>query len=119
MFSATLSEESATAARKLVRKRSFPCVEVLLEDGKVSLVGIAQYKIGLTRTSSAVDVDQLKLEVLNDIYHQITVSKCIIFTNTRKRAEWVGQQLKQENHSVSILHGDLSKRKNLCRKSIS
>jgi len=106
MFSATMSEESTNSARKLVRSDP-PCVEVLLEDEKVSLDGISQYKIELN--NGAMDIDQLKLAVLNDIYQQITVSKCIIFTNTRKRAEWVGQQLKQQNHSVSILHGDLSK----------
>jgi translation initiation factor 4A len=106
MFSATMSEESTNSARKLVRNDP-PYVEVLLEDDKVSLEGISQYKIDLD--SGNLDIDQVKLDVLNDLYRQLSVSRCIIFANTRKRAEWVGQQLKQQNHEVSILHGDLSK----------
>jgi len=107
MFSATMSDDSINSARKLVRN-SPPYVEILLADEKVSLEGIAQYKIQIGDVGH-IDVDQIKMDILHDLYHQISVARCIIFTNTRKRAEMVGQQLKQKNHSVSILHGDLSK----------
>lgn len=105
-FSATMSEDSKNMARRLVRQTPAP-MELFLKDEDVTLDGISQFKVELNCESS--EIDQVKLDTLTDIYRQLSVSKCIIFTNTRKRAELVGQHLKGSNHTVSILHGDLAK----------
>ena len=104
MFSATMSDASLSMARKLVRS-SPPFVEVLLDSDKVCLSGICQYKVELT----GENVDTVKVSVLEDLYRQLSVARCIIFVNSRKRAEWLGQYLRRKDHHVSILHGDLTK----------
>lgn len=107
MFSATMSDDSITAARKLVRSHP-PPTEILLEDDKVSLAGISQFKVEIENVHSDA-IDRIKLEILTDLYQQLPISKSIVFANTKKKAEWIGQQLRQNGHSVSILHGDLIK----------
>lgn len=102
LFSATMSDGSLENARKLVRKDP-PHLEILLERECVSLAGIRQYKILI----DSADPDNIKLAVLMELYQHYSVARCIIFTNSRKRAEWLGQALKAKGYSVSILHGDL------------
>jgi len=102
LFSATMSESSLENARKLVRNDP-PYIEILLAKEQLSLAGIKQYKIMI----EAQDHDQVKLAILDELYKHYSVSRCIIFTNSRKRAEWLGQYLKGKGYSIAILHGDL------------
>ena len=106
LFSATMSIPILNNARKLVRKDP-PCVEVLLDCGQVTLDGITQHKIVIPE--STTDSDQIKFAVISELYQHYSVARCVIFTNSRKRAEWLGQGLKSNGYSVAILHGDLSK----------
>jgi len=102
LFSATMSETSLNNARKLVRSDP-PYLEVLLSNEQVSLAGIKQYKIMI----DSAEPDQIKIAILNELYKHYSVARCIIFTNSRKRAEWLGQYMKGQGYSIAILHGDL------------
>lgn len=102
LFSATMSEYSLFNARKLVRA-DHPSLEVLIADEQLSLAGIRQYKVFI----ESADPDNIKTAILTDLYQHYSVARCIIFTNSRKRAEWLGQFLKSQGYSIAILHGDL------------
>lgn len=102
LFSATMNGPSLENARKLMRTNP-PPLEILLDKDQTSLAGIKQYKIMIDQSDS----DSAKLSVIIELYKHYSVSRCIIFTNSRKRAEWLGQILKTKNYSVAILHGDL------------
>lgn len=115
-FSATMSEQSLEYARLLVRK-DVPVVEILLETEQVSLKGIQQYKVELgeidnenSDTGNGITVmDRCKLEVLFDLYQRLSVAKSIIFSNSRKKAEWIGKELLNNNYTVGIIHGELDR----------
>lgn len=113
-FSATISEDSLAVARNLVRHDPAP-VEVLLDSGDVSLAGIKQYYIDLRNVDG--EIDSVKLGTVCDIYKQLSISKVIIFANSRKRTEWLGQELIARGHSVAILHGELSKEEKMATEA--
>lgn len=115
-FSATMSEQSLEYARMLVRK-DVPVVEILLESEQVSLKGIQQFKVELgpidnenmDNDSGVTVMDRCKIEVLFDLYQRLSVAKSIIFSNSRKRAEWIGKELINNNYTVGIIHGELDR----------
>lgn len=46
-----------------------------------------------------------KEERIADILSTVTVGQCIIFVHTRESVETLGNMLKTNGHSVSMLHG--------------
>lgn len=42
-----------------------------------------------------------------DLYETFTIAKAIIFCNTRRKAEWLQDQMESRDFTVSCLHGDM------------
>jgi translation initiation factor 4A len=95
LFSATLPEEVAEMADKILTKP----VKVTLRMADVKLDGIKQFGVEL-------EDDSQKISVLADIFQSISIPHSIIFTNTKERADRLHYALTQEGFPVSVIYGD-------------
>ncbi|KAK1673870.1 helicase superfamily domain-containing protein [Colletotrichum godetiae] len=63
---------------------------------------------GIKQFCIMVEKEEWKLNTLFDLYNSITTSQTIIFCNTRKKLEWLTENLKSRNHPFSAMHGDMT-----------
>jgi len=76
-------------------------VSILVKAEEVTLEGIKQYFVNVER-------DDWKLDTLLDLYEKLSISKAIIYCNTRRRVDWLREQLSRQDFTVSAMHADLS-----------
>ena len=62
--------------------------------------GIKQYYLGLEQES-------WKIATLRDLYQKLSISQSIIFANSRRKAEFIKEQLENHNHAVHCMHGEM------------
>jgi len=55
----------------------------------------------------AIEKEEWKFETLCDLYDSLIVSQAIIFCNTRKKAEWLAEKMRENNFTVSCSHGEM------------
>jgi superfamily II DNA/RNA helicase len=75
-------------------------VKIIVKTEELTLEGIRQYYID-------VDNEEWKYDVLKDIYSAISITSCVIFCNTRKKVDWLADQLQRDNFAVASTHGSL------------
>jgi translation initiation factor 4A len=97
IFSATLEKEVLEVTDQFMHDPE----KILLSADKITLEGIQQYYVDVSE-------EQWKFDTLCDLYETLSVTQAIIYVNTRRRVEWLAEQLSRQNHMVSIIHGDLS-----------
>jgi len=97
MFSATMSENTKEIARKILNNP----LQIYIKNAEVTLQGITQFFINVQK-------EDWKLPTLLDIYDKLSISQTIIYINSKKKADWLCEELQREGHTVSCLHGDLS-----------
>lgn len=47
------------------------------------------------------------MECLCDIYSQLNIVQAIIYCNTRRRVDWLTEQMKSRDFTVSSMHGEM------------
>ncbi len=104
LSSATIPEEMTGLMDKILNNAH---VKILVKDDELTLDEIKQYFVPLDESS--------KMEVLFDIYRYISIGQCIIYCNTKERADQLKYQFDEKGYSVGILHGGLIKQE---RKSV-
>lgn len=97
LFSATLSQHSKAIATKILNNP----ITILVKNAEVTLDGISQFFINVQK-------EDYKFPTLLDIYDKLSISQTIIYVNSKKKADFLQDDLRREGHSVSCLHGDLS-----------
>lgn len=75
-------------------------IRILVKKDELTLEGIKQFFVG-------VDKEEWKLETLVDLYSTVTVSQAVIFCNTRRKVDWLIEQLSLKNFTASAMHGDM------------
>jgi translation initiation factor 4A len=50
------------------------------------------------------------LETLCDIYQTLTITQAVIFCNTRRKVDWLTQQMHGKDFTVSAMHGDMDQK---------
>ncbi|RZC77176.1 hypothetical protein C5167_001344 [Papaver somniferum] len=96
VFSATMPPEALEITRKFMNKP----VRILVKRDELTLEGIKQYYVD-------VEKDEWKLETLCDLYETLAITQSVIFVNTRRKVEWLSDQMKSRDHTVSATHGDM------------
>jgi superfamily II DNA/RNA helicase len=76
-------------------------LKILVKSEDLTLEGINQFYIDVVQ-------EQWKIEVICDLYNQLTVTQCVIFCNTIKKVEWVTRTLTEKDFVVSEIHGEMS-----------
>ena len=75
-------------------------LRILVKRDELTLEGIKQFYI-------AVDRDEWKLDTLCDLYETLSINQSIIYCNSRKRVDWLAEQMTSRDFSVSCIHSDL------------
>jgi ATP-dependent RNA helicase len=96
IVSATLPAEVLEITQKFMTEP----VRVLVKRDEISLEGIKQFFV-------AVEKEDWKFETLCDLYDTLTITQAVIFCNTRAKVEWLGKKMRENNFTVSMMHGDM------------
>lgn len=98
VVSATFPEECL----ELTNRFMINPIRILKKSQELSLEGIHQFYID-------VGEDDLKNEIIADLYEHLHIQSAMIFCNTRAKATSLEKFLKNNDHSVSVSHSDLTK----------
>ena len=96
LFSATMPDQALELTRKFMVKP----LRILVKKEQLTLEGIKQYYLG-------VESEMWKLATLSDLYDKLAISQSIIFANSRRKAEYIKEQLQELNHTVDCIHGEM------------
>jgi len=96
LFSATMPPAALELTSKFMRDP----LKILIQKEDTSLQGIRQFYVDVGKEND-------KLGTLMDIFSEVSVSQCIIFSNTRRKAEWLAKTMDDKEYSVSLLHGEM------------
>ena len=96
LFSATMPPEVLKLAQKFMTNP----VSVTVKAEELTLEGIRQYYI-------AVEQDDWKFDTLCDLYKDISIQSCVIFCNSRRKVDWLEEEMRSKDFSVSATHGSL------------
>ncbi|CAO3570884.1 unnamed protein product [Mortierella alpina] len=97
LVSATMPDEVLEATTEFMRNP----VKILLKTEETTLAGIKQFYIDVNR-------DEWKLETFCDLYESMTITQAVVFCNTRRRVEWLRDQLTERGFTVSALHAEMA-----------
>jgi ATP-dependent RNA helicase len=75
-------------------------IRILVRRDELTLEGIKQFFI-------AVEKEEWKLDTLCDLYDTLTITQAVIFCNTRQKVDWLAEKMKQNNFTVSGMHGEM------------
>jgi ATP-dependent RNA helicase len=96
IVSATLPNEVLTMAVKFMTDP----IKILVKRDELTLEGIKQFFI-------AVEKEDWKFETLTDLYDSLTITQAVIFCNKREKVNWLTETMRENNFTVSSLHGKM------------
>lgn len=96
IFSATIPKKILEISNKFMRTPE----TILIDDASLSVEGIRQFYIYLEH-------EKYKLGTLKDIYNKVSIAQCIIYVNSKEKAEFLRNELINDQYSVSMIHGDM------------
>lgn len=96
LFSATMPPEALDITQNFMTNP----LKILVKQEEVTLEGIRQFFINCEK-------EDWKLDTLFDLYDTLNIAQAVIFCNTRKKVDWLTDQLRQKDFTVSATHGDL------------
>ena len=97
LISATMSVNVFNASKKLMHDP----IKVLLKNNEVIVDLISQFYLD-------VESEELKFDTLMDLYNLVSTSQAIIFCNTIRKVEWLEQNLKQNNFTITVIHSNMT-----------
>lgn len=96
VVSATLPQEVLDLTTRFMNEP----VRVLVKRDELTLEGIKQFFV-------AVDREEWKFDTLTDLYDTLTISQAVVFCNTRVKVDWLAAKMRDNNFTVSAMHGDM------------
>ena len=75
-------------------------VRILVKKDELTLEGIRQFYV-------AIEKDEWKLDALCDVYETFTITQAIIYCNTRRKDDFLKDQLSKRDFTVSTTHAEL------------
>ena len=96
LISATLPAVVLEMTRKFMNRP----VKILVKRDELTLEGIKQFFI-------SVEKEEWKFDTLCDLYDTMTITQAVIFCNTRQKVDWLSGKMKENNFTVSAMHGDM------------
>lgn len=97
LLSATMPQDVLEVTTKFMRNP----VRILVKKDELTLEGIKQYFINLEQ-------EDYKLDCLLDLYDTISVTQAVIFCNTKRKVDFLTENLTQNKFTVSAIHSELS-----------
>jgi translation initiation factor 4A len=99
LFSATMPLEVLEVTHRFMRDP----IRILVKKDELTLEGIKQFYI-------AVEREEWKLDTLCDLYETLTITQAIIYCNTRRKVDWLQEEMQKRDFTVSCMHGDMDQR---------
>jgi len=96
LVSATLPNDVLEMTQKFMSKP----INILVKRDELRLDGVKQFFV-------SVEHEEWKFETLCDLYDSLTITQAVIFCNSRKKVEWLWEKMRQQNFTVSSMHGDM------------
>eukprot|EP00980_Cylindrotheca_fusiformis_P031540 scaffold26532_cov117-Cylindrotheca_fusiformis.AAC.1 len=75
-------------------------VKILVKRDELTLEGIRQFFI-------SVEKEEWKFDTLSDLYDTLTITQAVIFCNTRQKVDWLAGKMRENQFTVSAIHGDM------------
>ncbi len=97
LISATLTHSVFKVTDRIMKDP----VKILLKNSDVAVDLISQFYID-------VELEENKFDVFIDIYNLISTTQAIIFCNTIRKVQWLEEQLKAQNFSITTIHGKMT-----------
>ena len=95
-------------------------IQILVKKEELTLEGIRQFYVNVEKEEWKVSKLKIpmrtnvntcfQLETLCDLYETVTITQCVIFLNTRKKVEYLTQQLNKRDFTVSCMHGEMDQK---------
>jgi len=99
LFSATMAPEILDLTTKFMRD----AVRILVKKDELTLEGIRQFYV-------AIEKEEWKLDTLCDLYETLTITQAIIYCNTRRKVDFLADQLQKRDFTISTMHADLDQK---------
>lgn len=96
LMSATLPPNVLDMTRKFMNDP----IKILVKRDELTLEGISQFYI-------SVEKEEWKFDTLCDLYDTLTITQAVIFCNTRQKVDWLSDKMRENNFTVSSIHGDM------------
>jgi len=99
LLSATMPPDVLEVTRKFMRDP----VTILVKKEELTLEGIKQFYVN-------VEKEEWKLDTLSDLYDTLSITQAVIFCNTRRKVDWLTTRMREKEHTVSAMHGDMDQK---------
>lgn len=99
LFSATMAPEILDMTSKFMRNAA----RILVKKDELTLEGIRQFYV-------AIEKEEWKVDTLCDLYETLTITQAIIYCNTRRKVDFLQDQLVKRDFTVSCMHADLDQK---------
>lgn len=76
-------------------------IRILVKKEELTLEGIKQFYVNC-------DKEDYKFDTLCDLYETLTITQAVIFCNTRRKVDYLTDQMTGRDFTVSALHGDMT-----------
>jgi len=99
LLSATMPDEVLDVTKRFMRNPA----TILVKRDELTLEGIRQFYVD-------VEKEEWKFETLVELYESLTIVQAVIFTNTRRKVDWLTDKMKAKEFVVSAMHGDMDQK---------
>merc|ERR1719265_1011082 len=99
LFSATMPPEILDLTSKFMRD----AVRILVKKDELTLEGIGQFYV-------AIEKEDWKLDTLCDLYETLTITQAIIYCNTRRKVDFLADQMTKRDFTLSTMHAELDQK---------
>jgi len=96
LVSATLPHEVLEMTSKFMNDP----IRILVKRDELTLEGIKQFFV-------AVEKEEWKFDTLCDLYDTLTITQAVIFCNTKRKVDWLTEQMRKANFTVAHMHGEM------------
>lgn len=99
LLSATMPSDVLEVTTKFMRDP----IRILVKKEELTLEGIKQFYVD-------VEKEDWKFETLCDLYDTLSITQAVIFLNTRRKVDWLTDQMTKRDFTVSAMHGDMNQK---------
>ena len=99
LFSATMPDQALEITKTFMKNP----YKILVESNNVSLQGIEQYYFGIQQES-------WKIATIFDLYEKLSLTQSIIFANSKRKVDFIKQQLDSEGYDSMSLHAEMTQK---------
>jgi translation initiation factor 4A len=99
LFSATMPPEILDMTTKFMRD----AVRILVKKDELTLEGIRQFYV-------AIEKEEWKLDTLCDLYETLTITQAIIYCNTRRKVDFLADQMSKRDFTISTMHAEMDQK---------